>query len=312
MQIAKINPNATIVAQFPAGVDVEAIQHEGKLYLPVVTLGEFATKESAPTKSENTEKSASKKEAPKSEDKGKSKDTKVYTENELMDMSVKELNGILSDLDVNPDDFDGKNTNKKLRNLILKAQGEQEDDSEDEKDSDKDNSKDDSKDDIGLHNKVGDILESYDAGKTNSRKAVAQIAETLDADKSEVKDMLDDFDDDEDGDIDEWSEKFVSKFSSKKDSDDEEEDDEEEEEKPKARSRKPSKKSADDDLVEIDDLKKGDRVNVWYDDEEDKDWYKGTVVSTKGGKVHVEFDDETEDDLDPEVNTKIKLLKDED
>ena len=44
MVIGKIKPTATIVAQFAAGVEVEAIQHEGKMYLPVVGMGEFSTK----------------------------------------------------------------------------------------------------------------------------------------------------------------------------------------------------------------------------------------------------------------------------
>lgn len=40
-----------------------------------------------------------------------------------MDMDVKELTKILKNgFKINPDDFDGKNTNKKLRNLILDAQ----------------------------------------------------------------------------------------------------------------------------------------------------------------------------------------------
>lgn len=40
-----------------------------------------------------------------------------------MDMDIKELTKILkNDFKINPDDFDGKNTNKKLRNLILDAQ----------------------------------------------------------------------------------------------------------------------------------------------------------------------------------------------
>lgn len=50
-------------------------------------------------------------------------DAEAYTEDELKDMSPKELTAILKrEFNVDPDKFDGKNTNKKLRDLILDAQ----------------------------------------------------------------------------------------------------------------------------------------------------------------------------------------------
>lgn len=50
-------------------------------------------------------------------------DRDSYTEDELRDMSPKNLTAILKrEFNVNPDDFGGKNTNKKLRDLILGAQ----------------------------------------------------------------------------------------------------------------------------------------------------------------------------------------------
>lgn len=36
MVFRKIKPVATIVAQFAAGVEVECIQHEGKMFMPVI------------------------------------------------------------------------------------------------------------------------------------------------------------------------------------------------------------------------------------------------------------------------------------
>lgn len=49
--------------------------------------------------------------------------TESYTEDGLKDMSPKELATILKrEFNIDPDDFDGKNTNKKLRDLILDAQ----------------------------------------------------------------------------------------------------------------------------------------------------------------------------------------------
>ena len=49
MVIGKIKPTATLVAQYPANCEVDAIEHDGRLFLPVVSLGAFTpTKEEDP------------------------------------------------------------------------------------------------------------------------------------------------------------------------------------------------------------------------------------------------------------------------
>lgn len=331
MQIGKIKPVATIVAQFAAGVEVEAIQHEGKLFMPVTTMGEFATKESAPVDHEDAPESKPSKKSGKKESKSEATDeVQTYTEDELTDMDVKELKKILKGLEIDPDDFDGKNTNKKLRKLILDAQAEagdadEDDDDDDEQEEEKsakksgkaskskkddddeeeedDDESDDSDDD--LSDKVADILDEYDGGKINTKKATSKLAETLGGDKDAIAKMLDKFDDDEDGDISEWADKFVSKFAAS----DDDEDDEDDKPAKKRGKKDEDEDDDDDDLVEISELKKGDRVNIWWDDEDNKAWYKGTVKSVKGKKVTVAYDDDTEDVLDPEVHTQIKLIE---
>lgn len=316
MQIGKIRPVATIVAQFTAGVDVEAIQHEGKLFLPVTTMGEFATKETAPVVEDETEeeapKSKKKKAAAVEDDDDTTDETKIYTEDELMDMEPKEIKKILKDLDIDPDDFDGKNTNKKLRKLILDAQAgssDTEDDDDEEKPKSKKSAKKEADDDdesTGDNtSKVADILDDYDGGKINTKKATAKLAELLSANEKDVAKLLDKFDDDEDGDIDDWAKKITKKLSSSEDDDDEEED-----EKP-AKKGKAAKKEKEEELVEPEDLKKGDRVSVYWADEDNKCWYDGKVKSIKGSKITIAYDDDTEEVLDPEVNTKIKILDEE-
>ena len=123
MVIGKIKPTATIVAQFAAGVEVDAIQHEGKMYLPVVGMGEFATTDTAPSASPAP--SSSKPSAPAAKEKPtkEASAAKSYTKEGLMDMETKELMKICkNEFGIDPDDYDGKNTNKKLRDLILNAQ----------------------------------------------------------------------------------------------------------------------------------------------------------------------------------------------
>ena len=309
MQIGKIKPVATIVAQFAAGVEVEAIQHEGKLFLPVTTMGDFASKESAPEVEDDVEETEkpSKKSAASSA-------IKVYSEDELMEMDVKEMKKILKELGIDPDDFDGKNTNKKLRKLIIDAQaGSETSDDEDDDDekpakksktAKKDDSEDDDDDDDVI-DKVADILDEYDGGKINTKKATTKLTSLLSAPAEKVSKLLDAFDDDDDVDIDTWAKKFVKKFATVEDDDDDE--DEKSSKKKKAGKKDKSSKN----LVEIEDLQKGDRVNVYWADKENMDWYKGTVKSVKGDKVTIAYDDDTEDVLDPEVNTEIELLDEE-
>lgn len=316
MVIGKMKPVATIVAQFAAGVEVEAIQHEGKMFLPVMGLGEFAASDDAPEKPARPAKKAEpapdaedeKAPAKKSEAKGKQ-----YTKDELMEMESKELVKILkNDFGINPDDFDGKNTNKKLRDLILDAQkngGKKSDDedTEDEKpakkspakksakDEDEDGDGDGDSDDTVT--KVGDILEEFDEGKKNKKKTVAAILALADGDVDEDKitELVEGFEEDGDADIDETAEKIADVLSGKKPA------------KAAPKSRK-AKKEEKEELVDPEDLEKGDRVSVWWDDEDNKAWYDGTVKSIKKGVVTIAYDDDTEDEIDPEVHTKIKRL----
>lgn len=308
MVIGKIKPTATIVAQFAAGVEVEAIQHEGKMFLPIVGMGEFATKGDAPTpaptkKSEPTPEVAETKTEAKS-----AKDTadKKYTEDELMEMSTKDLLKMCKSMGIDPDSTDGKNTNKKLRNLILDAQ-DADADADDDEDDDED---DDNGGDDELATQVSEILEDFDGGKKNKKKTISAICALVDdADKDAVAELVEKFEDDAAADIDKIAEEIANVLAGSADEDDEDDDeDEDEDEKPAPKKSKKSKKG--DDLVDVKDLKVGDRVSVWWDDD-NQEWYDGEVKTiSKKGKVVIAYDDDTEDAIDPEIHTKIKRLDD--
>ena len=290
MVFGKIKPVATIVAQFAAGVEVECIQHEGKMFMPVIA-GDFDTVDDGKKIEDSpAPKKSAPKPAPQEEE---AADEKVYTEDELMDMDVKELTKILKNgFKINPDDFDGKNTNKKLRNLILDAQEKGGDNSSDAE-------AEDGSDDELIDN-IADVLEDFDSGKKNKKKAVAAIiafAENEDdVDATAVSEALSDFEDDEKASIDVMAEQ-IAKLLTKK--------------KGKSTAAKSKKKPAEPEGedVEIDDLEKGDLVAVYWDDEETKGWFNGKVSSIKKGIVKVKYDDGSEDDLDPEVHTKIRRLE---
>lgn len=322
MVIGKIKPTATIVAQFAAGVEIDAIQHEGKMYLPVVGMGEFATKDTDSTRT--TEPSAP---APKggSEKKKPSKEetaeTKQYTEDELMEMETKELLKLCKSMGIDPDDTEGKNTNKKLRKLVLAAQEEA--DTDDDEEEEEDNEEDDE-----LTSQVADILEDFDGGKKNKKKTISSLCGLVDdADKDAVTELVEKFEDDADADIDAMASKIAAILNGEEPEEDDEEE-EEEEEKPAKKGKKSAKKDdededekpakkgkgkkskKDEDLVAVEDLEVGDRVSVWWDDD-NQDWFDGEVKSiSKKGKVVIAYDDDTEDAIDPEIHTKIKRIED--
>ena len=290
MVIGKIKPAATIVAQFAAGVEIDAIQHDGKMYLPVVGMGEFSTKDTAPTTAPS--KSAPTKEEPKSEAPASAKS---YTKDELMEMETKDLAKICKEeFGINPDDFDGKNTNKKLRDLILDAQkngGKKS--SVAEESSDEDESDAEGTEGNGLADQVAEILEDFDAGKKNKKKTISAICALVDdADTDVVTELVEGFEDDADADLDDTAEKIAEALTVK--------------EKPAKKSKKSTKKK-DEDLVSADDLEVGDRVSVWWDDD-NQEWFDGEVKSIKKGKIVIAYDDDTEEAIDPEVHTKIKKL----
>lgn len=290
MVIGKIKPAATIVAQFAAGVEIDAIQHEGKMFLPVVTMGEFATKEDAPTHS--APKTTPAKEEPKSET---PTSTKSYTKDELMDMETKDLAKICKEeFGINPDDYDGKNTNKKLRDLILDAQknGGAKKVKENDEESDESTEPDtESSDD--LVSQIGELLEDFDAGKKNKKKTISAICDLVDgADAEVVTELVEKFEDDADADLDEAAEKIAKALTTK-------------EEKPKKSAKRGKKK--EEDLVAPEDLEVGDRVSVWWDDD-NQEWFDGEVKSIKKNKIVIAYDDDTEEAIDPEVHTKIKRL----
>lgn len=298
MVIGKIKPTATIVAQFAAGVEVEAIQHEGKMYLPVVGMGEFSTKEDAPARPAAP---APGKPAPAKEEKPATTSDKSYTKEELMEMESKELVKICKEeFGINPDDFDGKNTNKKLRDLILNAQkdgGAKKGDDTEEETPAKGEDPDDGGDNSELTDQVAEILEDFDAGKKNKKKAISAICGLVDdADEDAVTELVEKFEDDTDADLDEMAEEIAKVLNGEK------------EEKPAPKkSPKRSPKKKDEDLVAPEDLEVGDRVSVWWNDD-NQEWFDGEVKSIKKGKVTIAYDDDTEEVIDPEVHTKIKRL----
>lgn len=321
MVIGKIKPTATLVAQYPANCEVDAIEHDDRLFLPVVSLGAFTptkeedpkpAKKSAPTFEEATREPAAVSPAPAvSEAEVSEDDTQdelpVYAERDLMEMPTKELLAICEKLGIDPDAQEGKNTNKKLRLLILDAQ-------EGMKPAPKTTSKsvskaDDDTDDLPFEDSmpksaktkdfthdVAKVLEAFDNGDMNEKKSLATIkgyAPSDDYDEEGVEKAFREFADNSEADIMEIAQQISDALNAQSGEE---------------VAEVGSKEEPAGELVEPLQLHVGDRVSVYWADEANKCWYSGEVSAMRRGKPTIKYDDGTESMLG-EHNTKIMLIE---
>lgn len=321
MVIGKIKPTATLVAQYPANCEVDAIEHDSRLFLPVVSLGAFTptkeedpkpAKKSAPTFEEATREPAAVSPAPAvSEAEVSEDDTQdelpVYAERDLMEMPTKELLAICEKLGIDPDAQEGKNTNKKLRLLILDAQ-------EGMKPAPKTTSKsvskaDDDTDDLPFEDSmpksaktkdfthdVAKVLEAFDNGDMNENKSLATIkgyAPSDDYDEEGVKKAFREFADNSEADIMEIAQQISDALNAQSGEE---------------VAEVGSKEEPAGELVEPSQLHVGDRVSVYWADEANKCWYSGEVSAMRRGKPTIKYDDGTESMLGTH-NTKIMLIE---
>lgn len=321
MVIGKIKPTATLVAQYPANCEVDAIEHDGRLFLPVVSLGAFTptkeedpkpAKKSAPTFEEATREPAAVSPAPAvSEAEVSEDDTQdelpVYAERDLMEMPTKELLAICEKLGIDPDAQEGKNTNKKLRLLILDAQ-------EGMKPAPKTTSKsvskaDDDTDDLPFEDSmpksaktkdfthdVAKVLEAFDNGDMNEKKSLATIkgyAPSDDYDEEGVEKAFREFADNSEADIMEIAQQISDALNAQSGEE---------------VAEVGSKEEPAGELVEPLQLHVGDRVSVYWADEANKCWYSGEVSAMRRGKPTIKYDDGTESMLGTH-NTKIMLIE---
>lgn len=340
MKKTVFKPTVTTILHIAAGQQIDAFVHEGKVFVeyptPAGIIGaedtdsdevevEKTATATTATKSK-VEETATKARANKKEEdevrkvaSAKASTSKLYTEEELMnveDYPVKRLLEILDKMGVEVPK-EGKNTNKKLRLLILEAQegAETEEEEEEEtpapkgKASTKSTSKKeevaDEEEEEDEEEVLTDIFTRLEDEEIDEKAAVKELVD-FGYEKKDATEMVDEFLDGED-----TVEEFVADLLAD-DEEDEEEVEEEEEPAPAKKgkaaattTKATTKKSAEKEVA-IADLKVGDKVSVYFESEED--FVKGEVVSSKRGKVTVQFEDDTEEILDAEENSKILLL----
>ncbi len=329
MRKTTFKPKVTTVLQITAGQTLEAIVVDDKVFIEYpmpegVTVGGSATtdepRSSRPAPVEETLAVAREKKVAEDTAKKvaepKAKEVEVFTEDELMKMEVKELLSICKDRKIEIPE-EGKNTNKKLRLLILEAQEEVEEE-EEEDDAPAPTSRRAKKEEVAEDEEeeeapadedderatLIDIFTRYDAVDIDDKKCIKELI-TFGYEKEDAQGILDDFNEDTEVEI----EAFVDALLS-----DEEEEEEDEPAPAKKSSKKEEdapapkgKKAAKEKKVEIDELEVGDKVKVYFESEEE--YYTGEVKSIdKKGNVTVDYDDNTTDVLDEEENTEIFVL----
>lgn len=309
MKKVEFKPKVTVVLQISAGQTLEAVMHDNKVYVeyPMPIMGAIVSEEEPAEKVKPSPKSDLKKVEDKTgrpSGEPSQVDNTVYDEATLGKMKPAQLLKICEDRGVEIPEA-GKNTNKKLRLLILDAQNNAEVSDEEEevaeeapkKRSGKRGGKKEVEDKKKKPSKkespqksLEKAFEDFDEAEITEEELGEVLVKQGGFDEEDVEDIIEDFTENTDDTIEDYVTKLLS---------------EEEEEVEEGSDEEGASDDAEGTLTDIADLKKGDKVNVYFDEEEE--YYEGVVKSNARGKVRVTFDDEVET-IDEENNSKVYVL----
>lgn len=270
---------ATVAVQLHANTEYRAIEHDGVAYVeyPSPLMGVVSSNSSAPDVSVTP--ATATKSAPKVAEK---LPTTNYTEDELMGMDVKELEKLCIKYNIDMPAA-SKKTNKYFRTLILEWQ--------EEGGTQSASAVEDIVPTDDAHGKVLAVLIGLDSTTIKEPKAIKQLCDILpDADEDEIADLVDTFM----GQTDISPKDFVSEFF--KDA-------------PvvtsKGKSPSTSEKASKTKLVSEEDLEVGNKVSVYWENNEE--WYSGEVVKISRKGTDILYEDGETVTLD-ESHTEIKLI----
>lgn len=297
MKKVKITTHSNVIAQVPAGVEADVIIHENVMYIAAFSLPAGLTSDETPTKTLKPAKS----EAPASEEPAEEKPTRTRgaksapakapkndlpSEEEMASMDTADLLAMCEERGIDPDKTKGRNTNKKLRTLLLEssAPASEEAPEEEEESAELDAPA------------VAELLASLEEETITEKDAVKRLV-SGGIDKKEATEFVKEFLDNPELEIDEYAETLF------------ESEEEEEEEKPKSRrgsksapAKKSSKKNEPEEVEDLDELKEGDKLTVVCEDGK----FDCEVAQVEDGNVVLYFpEDDSEDDLDPDFYTEV-------
>lgn len=277
MQKTNFVPEADVVLQFKAFSEIPAIKVEGVIYVafPMPNFdddkGDMDRSLAKASKKEVAEPKKVKKEEVEEEETTPTKAGKSsFTEDELMAMETKELEKICKSMGINPDDTDGKNTNKKLRLLILDAQKKGTTKVAEEP---KSKGKVEKEEESDVDSSVRTVLSKLDKSKIDEDEAVEELVK-LGGNKKQMTKLVDKFLGDADGDISDYVAECVEMLSDDED----------------APTTKKGAASKGKKELTASDFEEGDSVEVYWATEDD--WFSGKVIAIKGDSLKVKYDDD--------------------
>lgn len=325
MQKSKITVVSNVMLNIHPGNEVDAIIDGDTVYVPALTIPqlnvvsedkpsapEIAPKPSAPIKEEAPKSAAPKEEVAEEEAAQETTSLKHYSEKELKELSVDDLKEICEklgvDVDAAAEESGAKRiTNKFVRELILEAQSsgavaQEAEDVQEEAAAEKE---------VDYKNEALGILTALENEEISDAQAqedlIKLVTDNFDLSKEELKQtkadikefVIDEFFENEDRPIDEIADDFALIAIGEFDPGEEAEEESAEAE------------STDYDSMEAVDpksLKKGDKVAVFWNLEEDGGWFLGEVTAKPRGKgPEITYEDGETDGVN-KVTTKFVLL----
>lgn len=293
MKKVKFNCKSNIIAQLPAGVEADVvIGDDGTVYIPAFSMPGITD-----SASNGTSAPAKKTETPSEESAPSSgSDVENLDEDQMMEMEIQELLDHAKELGIDVNETKGRNTNKKVRLLILEAQKSaapakkasksDEDDDDDEKGAEA----------------ISAVLDKYETEEITEKEAVKKLV-GLDIDKDTAKKAIDDFQENPEIEIDDLAKQLAEGTYGS----DETEEPAAEKTSRRGKGKKASKKkSGVIDPDNFDDLEVGDELAVKCSDGE----FDCEVKSNKDGKVVLHFpeteeEEASDDKLDAEYYTEV-------
>lgn len=278
MKKGTIQSASGIILNFAPNQEAEVIEFEGKLFIEFQTVTIQGVEKDLPPGSAMTERKA-----PVEQKLAKTADFEVLTEEDMMSMEVAELTVICKQRGIEIPDDGKRNTNAKVRKLILAWQEENEGGAPATPAKSSAAPAESSGPDL---KKVTNVFTRLDSGSVKAKVAVEELVD-LGVDESAAKNAVQRFADDDKLTAGEMANELCGG------------------EETSSAAPKAKAKGKKIETVEIEDLQKGDEITAYWEDLEE-DW-NGTVTSTRGGVVSVKWSDGDTSELDPDNHTNIRL-----
>lgn len=301
MKKVKFTPVAALVISLTEGVEVETIVDEqGVLFVPMANMGAFlgGGKQPVATSTTTTASAGASNTAASEPQDSKFAEYLTWTEEDMRDnMETKDLEKVCIKLNIDIP-TEGKNTNMKFRKLILDWQKKSKSKGSETAATPTGGG---AAKPAGSLKKIEAVLADVDSTTLTQDEGEEELLKlvTTKADKTAVRKLYQEFIDDSELDVADVAKSIAEVV-------DGDSGEPKEGAKPTGRGAGKSAVKLLTTLDEYDTLKEGQRVSVYWEDEEA--WFNGEVAEHTDDGVLIAYDDETEGVLDDTNTSKVKLL----